>query len=134
MVRSLFEVDGSSKSMSCSSSGVGHGGGGVVVAVVGGTVGVAVNGIGLFSLGNGGLVVVVGDVMVGDMIACWSFLVGSGGLSGVSMTTNVTLRKRGSKSGSVQASRDSGLTQQCFQSVKSGEFCCDGRFLLVPFY
>ena len=86
MVRSLFEVDGSSKSMSCSSSGVGHGGGGVVVAVVGGTVGVAVNGIGLFSLENGGLVVVVGDVMVGDMIACWSFLVGSGGLTGVSMT------------------------------------------------
>jgi hypothetical protein len=31
-------------------------------------------------------VVVVGDVMVGDMIACWSFLVGSGGLTGVSMT------------------------------------------------
>ena len=88
----MFEVDGSSKSMSCSSSGVGHGGGGVVVAVVGGTVGVAVNGIGLFSLENGGLVVVVGDVMVGDMIACWSFLVGSGGLSGVSMTTNVTVQ------------------------------------------
>ena len=93
MVRSLFEVDGSSKSMSCSSSGVGHGGGGVVVAVVGGTVGVAVNGIGLFSLGNGGLVVVVGDVMVGDMIACWSFLVGSGGLTGVSMTDKTLAAK-----------------------------------------
>ena len=133
MVRSLFEVDGSSKSMSCSSSGVGHGGGGVVVAVVGGTVGVAVNGIGLFSLGNGGLVVVVGDVMVGDMIACWSFLVGSGGLTGVSMTDKTLAAKinRGSKSGSVQASRDS---TRCFQTVKSGEFCCDGRFLLVPFY
>ena len=80
MVRSLFEVDGSSKSMSCSSSGVGHG------AVVGGTVGVAVGGIGLFSLGNGGLLE-VGDATVGDIVACWSILAGSGGLTGVSMTT-----------------------------------------------
>mgnify|MGYP006174923575 CR=1 FL=1 len=113
----MFEVDGSSKSMSCSSSGVGHGGGGVVVAVVGGTVGVAVNGIGLFSLENGGLVVVVGDVMVGDMIACWSFLVGSGGLSGVSMTTNVTTRAKIETRGvkvwkGVQASRADSVAEE----------------------